>query len=293
MEVIKVTPRGYCKGVVCAIEIAKKTRLEHPNDKITILGMLVHNKYVVEALAYYQIQTVDIPNKSRYELLDEIDEGYVIFTAHGVSDSVKEKAIKKGLKVVDATCEYVSFIHSLIKEKLNEGYDIGYVGKKGHPESEAVLEISDHIHLIENENDLNFDSEKLFFTNQTTLSSYEIEHLYEIIAQKYPNAIISNEICNATKCRQKAIMDLQNVDALIVVGDPKSHNTQKLANIGKQKIKHVFCVESVYDLLKVDFSSFEKVAVTSGASTPTKITQQLIHYLQTKELKPVNIENVI
>ena len=287
MEIIKVTPRGYCKGVVSAIEIAKKTRREHPDEKITILGMLVHNQYVVDALTQYGIDTIDIPNCSRYDLLDHIHEGYVIFTAHGVSDMVKEKALKKNLKIVDATCEYVSFIHSLIQDKLHEGYEIGYIGKKNHPESEAVLEISPHVHLIENENDLNFKNEKMFFTNQTTLSFYEIEHLYRIIREKYPHAVISNEICSATKCRQKAIMDLQDIDALIVVGDPKSHNTRKLAQVNPH-IPHIFCVEKVDDCLNINWQQFNRVAVTSGASTPTSITNQIIEYLSDGIIRPLN-----
>ena len=293
MEVVKVTPRGYCKGVVSAIEIAKKTRKQYPNEKITILGMLVHNQYVVDALTYYKIDTVDIPNKSRIELLDEVNEGIVIITAHGASDKVFEKAKEKGLFVIDATCEYVAYIHKIVKEKLNEGYEIGYIGKKKHPESEAVLEISDKIHLIENENDLNFEHDKLFFTNQTTLSYFDIKKLYETIQNKYPHAIINNEICNATKCRQEAVMNLKDVDALIVVGDPKSHNTQKLANIGSKNVPTVYCVETAKDLMNVDLSNLNKVAVTSGASTPTRITNQVIHYLETNEYIELNVENVI
>lgn len=293
MEIIKVTPRGYCKGVVNAIETAKKTRKQYPNEKITILGMLVHNQYVVDALSYYHIDTINIPKKTRLELLDEVNEGIVIFTAHGVSDQVYKKAQEKGLIVVDATCEYVAFIHKIVKEKLNEGYEIGYIGKKGHPESEAVLEISDHIHLIEKEEDLNFNNDLLFFTNQTTLSYYDIQKLYETIQEKYPHAIINNEICNATKCRQEAIMNLKDVDALIVVGDPKSHNTQKLANIGSKNINNVYCIETAKDLVNIDLSKINKIAITSGASTPTRITNQVIHYLETNEMIELNIENVI
>lgn len=293
MEVIKVTPRGYCKGVVSAIETAKKTRKQYPNDKITILGMLVHNQYVVDALSCYKIDTIDIPNKTRLELLDEINEGFVIFTAHGVSDLVYKKAKDKNLKIIDATCEYVSYIHQIVKEKLNEGYEIGYIGKKNHPESEAVLEISPHIHLIEKEDDLTFNHDKLFFTNQTTLSYFDIEKLYDKIKEIYPHAIINNEICNATKCRQKAVMDLKDVDVLIVVGDPKSHNTQKLASIGQKNIKTVYCVETVKDLLSIDFSKFNRVAITSGASTPTKITNQIIDYLETSKIKELKTEDVI
>ena len=241
-KVTKVKPQGYCGGVLKAIQTAKECRKQNPDMPITILGNLVHNSYVKKALQLYDLKTIEDPSKTRWELLDQILEGIVIFTAHGVSDRVREKANAKGLKIIDATCEYVSFIHSLIKDKLSEGYTIVYIGKKNHPESEAVLEISDKVHLIETEADLTFTDEKLFFTNQTTLSSYQTAALYETIVKKYPNAVISNEICNATRCRQQAVMELEKVDALVVVGDPKSHNTQKLAQLAQQKAAHVFCV---------------------------------------------------
>ena len=147
--------------------------------------------------------------------------------------------------------------------------------------------------MIETEDDLTFTNEKLFFTNQTTLSSYQTAALYESIARKYPHALISNEICSATRCRQQAVMKLERADAFIVVGDPKSHNTRKLAQLAQNKADHVFCVENLEALLKEDLHAFQKVAVTSGASTPTKITQQIIHYLQTEEIIPLKTEDVI
>lgn len=293
MQIIKVTPRGYCKGVVRAIEIAKRTRKEHPNVKISILGMLVHNQSIVDALKAYQIDTIDSKGKTRLELLDEIDEGIVIFTAHGVSDQVIEKAQKKGLTIVDATCEYVSLIHRLVKKKLEEGYEIAYIGKKGHPESEAVLEISHHVHLIESIQDLNFHADKLFVTNQTTLGFDDITSLYEQIHLLYPHAQIHNEICNATRLRQQALKELPHVDALIVVGDPQSHNTLKLVEIGKKHADQVFLIENLNQCLTIDFSQFEKVAVTSGASTPTKITQQIIHYLENQVIEELDIDQII
>ncbi|MGN1345033.1 MAG: 4-hydroxy-3-methylbut-2-enyl diphosphate reductase [Traorella sp.] len=293
MEIIKVTPRGYCKGVVNAIHLAKQARIQYPKEKITILGMLVHNQYVVEALKEYNIDTIDQKGISRYDLLDQIKEGIVIFTAHGVSERVVLKAQMLGLKCIDATCPFVSIIHHEIKEKLKHGYEIGYLGKKGHPESEAVLELDSRIHLIENEEDINFHNEKLFFTNQTTLSYYEIQNLYQKIQEKYPHSIICNEICDATKTRQEAIMKLKNIDALIVVGDPKSHNTQKLASIGKQKTNHVYCVKTAFDLVGIDFHRFNRIAITSGASTPTRITNQVIHFLETNQIEDFDIHQLI
>ena len=293
MEIVKITPRGYCKGVVKAIETAKKARKQYPNEQITILGMLVHNKHVVDALNHLNIKTIDDKKCSRLELLNQINDGIVIFTAHGVSKKVYEKAQEKGLKIIDATCEFVALIHHLVLEKLNEGYEVGYIGKKNHPESEAVLELSNSVHLIETIDDINFNHDKLFFTNQTTLSYFDTKKMYDYIKEKYPHAIINNEICNATQSRQEAVINTKNLDALIVVGDPNSHNTSKLASIGKINTKYVYCIENAYDLINVDFSKMNRVGITSGASTPTKITNQVIKYLETGIIEPVEIDKII
>lgn len=293
MEVIKVTPRGFCKGVVHAIETAKKARITYPNQKITILGMLVHNQSVVDALKSYDIETIDQKGKSRWDLLDEIKEGVVIFTAHGISENVMKKAIDKGLIIVDATCEFVSIIHEAVKEKLSEGYEVAYIGKKGHPESEAVISMSPHVHLIEKIEDFNFQCDKLFVTNQTTLSYETTRSFYEQIQHLYPHAVLHNEICSATRMRQEALKNLEHVDALFVVGDPKSHNTQKLLEIGKESADEVYLVENLDQCQNIDLRSFQKVAVTSGASTPTRITQQIIQYLEGNNVTKMNIKDII
>ncbi len=280
MQVIKVTPRGYCKGVVKAINMAKNTRKMYPNEKITILGHLVHNKYVTEALKQLNIETLD-QKGSREELLDLIQEGIVIFTAHGVSPSVMTKAKEKGLIIVDATCSDVAKIHELIFESLANKMEIGYIGKKNHPESEAVLAISSHVHLIESINDIpQADDRNWLFTNQTTLSFYDTQLLFDEIKKRFPNAQIHNDICQATYLRQQAVLDLKNADALIVVGDPHSHNTQRLAELGRRNTPQVFAVESAKDLKQIDLQGIQVCAVTSGASTPTCITQQVIEALE-------------
>ena len=147
MEVVSITPRGYCKGVVRAITIAKKASQQ--KQPIYILGMIVHNQYIVNALERLGIQTIDHKGKTRLELLDEINEGTVIITAHGASDLVFEKAKNKGLHVIDASCLDVIKTHDLIKEKISLGYEILYIGKQGHPEAEGAISIDeDKIHLI-------------------------------------------------------------------------------------------------------------------------------------------------
>ncbi|MEG0274773.1 MAG: 4-hydroxy-3-methylbut-2-enyl diphosphate reductase, partial [Longicatena sp.] len=131
MEIIKVTPRGYCKGVTRAISLAKKTALENPNRNIYVLGMLVHNRYVMQALNELHIIAVDDKRKTRLELLDEIPMGsIVIFTAHGIAPNVVEKAKSLGLECVDASCLDVVKTQDIVKERLEEGYDILYIGKE-------------------------------------------------------------------------------------------------------------------------------------------------------------------
>ena len=183
MNVKKVIPSGYCKGVIRAIELAKKTRLENKEAKIYVLGMIVHNRYVAEALKRYRIETLDDKAKSKEELLDKIDDGIVIFTAHGIADRIKKKAEDKGLKYVDASCDDVIATQKLVKEKIAEGYKVLYIGKKGHPEALAILSISEDIHLIASLDDLSslkLDDDKIFVTNQTTMSLLEVKSFFVI-----------------------------------------------------------------------------------------------------------------
>ena len=287
MEIVKVIPSGYCKGVVNAIRLAKQTRTDNPDEKVYVLGMLVHNSYVSEELSALGIVTLDDSLKSKEELLNEIDEGIIIFTAHGISQKIKDKVIAKGLKYVDASCVDVLKTQNIIKEKLDEGYDVIYFGKRKHPEAEAVLSISDHIHLITNEEDLEnlkVDNQKIFLTNQTTMSYLELKDLIEKVRQKYPDILVQKEICNATSSRQEAIYKLENCDLLYVVGDVKSNNTNKLVEVGKRHgIKKVLLIQNYKDINDEDIEGVNKVCVTAGASTPPSLIKEVIDYLKKKQ----------
>lgn len=280
MEIINVVPRGFCKGVVRAIELAKQTALKYPDRQITVLGELVHNKYVVEALRNNRILTVEDKSKSRLQLLDEINEGVVIFSAHGVSDEVIQRAEAKGLILVNATCDDVIHTQNLIREHLQEGFDILYIGQRSHPEAQAIAAMDiNRIHLItaiQDLNELTLGDSKVFVTNQTTMSQYDTHDLMSAIARKFPQADISNEICSATRLRQDAVKKLENVDCLIVVGDINSNNTTMLAKIGQEKgIRHVFRIESAEDLPIEIVKSCQRVAITAGASTPYFLIKQV------------------
>ncbi len=293
MEIIKVIPRGFCKGVVMAINIAKQTKQKYPNKNVYILGMLVHNKYVIDALNEYGIISIESKYKTRMELLDEIEEGVVIFTAHGVHEKIKQKAMEKGLICVDASCQYVLNTQKIVNEYVSDEYEVLYIGKKNHPEASAVCDYNKHIHLIENTSDLEDLNHynKVFVTNQTTMSAQDVHNLFQTIKQKYPHAIIADEICSATSTRQQAIRNLKNVDALIVVGDKSSNNANRLAQIAKDTgIKHVELIDDVNDLDIKTLLTLNRIAVSAGASTPTYLINQVIQTLSTQDTKKQKID---
>lgn len=294
MEVIKVVPSGYCKGVINAINKVKQAIKDYPDKQIYILGMLVHNKYVVGGFNLHNVITLTDENKTKEQLLDEIDDGVIVFTAHGIDPKIKQKALDKGLIVVDATCCDVTKNANLCIHHLKEGYDVAYIGKKNHPESDAVLALSDKIHLITNFEDVkksNISNEKILITNQTTMSINDIDNIIKALLDKYPLAKVVEEICNATRTRQQAVKELEDFDTLIVVGDPKSNNTTQLANIGKQaKIKNIYKIENSLELTSINLDNIDKVAVTAGASTPSYLTKQVIEYLKTKDEQYLNVD---
>lgn len=282
MEIKRVVPSGYCKGVVNAINIVKKTKEQYPNENIYILGMIVHNSYVSKQMEDLGVITLENPNLSKEELLDTIDKGVVIFTAHGISDKIKQKALDKGLICVDASCVDVLKNKDLIKSYLDKGYDVVYFGKKKHPEAEAILSLSNNIHLVSNISDidnLNISNDNLFITNQTTMSYLEVEDMLKLIKDKYPACIIQKEICNATSSRQLAITNIKDGDVLYVVGDVKSNNTNKLKEIGSKYFKKVFLISNYKEINKKDLVNENKIYVTAGASTPPILIDEVIDYL--------------
>lgn len=287
MEVIKITPRGFCFGVVTALNIAVDTAFDPTIPKpIYILGNIVHNHHISKALSEIGLITIDEKNKSRLDLLDLIESGTVILTAHGVSDAVRIKARDKGLYVIDATCKYVNKTNDYILAKLEQGYEIIYIGKKNHPEPEGAVGINPNkIHLVEVFDDilnLNLKTDKIAITNQTTMSYWDIEELAAQIKKIYPCAEFENEICNATQVRQEGVLKKAiRADLTLVVGDPLSNNTNKLVHISENMANtHAKRIETVEDIDIEWLKEINTVAVTSGASTPTIITNEVINYLE-------------
>lgn len=285
MEVIKIAPRGYCYGVVDAMVIAQNA-VRDPNlpRPIYILGMIVHNSHVNKAFEEQGVYTVD--GKSRLDLLEDINDGTVIFTAHGVSPEVKKRAEEKGLTVLDATCPDVTRTHDLIRDKVSEGYEIVYIGKKGHPEPEGAVGVApNHVHLIQTEEDvelLNITSDKILVTNQTTMSQWDVYDVMLKVQEKYPQTIMEQEICMATQVRQEAVAEqAKDADLTLVVGDPRSNNSNRLAQVSLELAGTP--AYRIADVTEIDFGwleGVEKVAITAGASTPTPITKEVITFME-------------
>ena len=296
MEVIKISPRGYCYGVVDAMVLALRTAQNFDLPRpIHILGMIVHNAHVVEAFEKQGIKTLD--GEDRLALLDQVNEGTIIFTAHGVSPEVRKKAREKGLTVVDATCPDVTKTHDLIREKVADGYHVIYIGKKGHPEPEGAIGIApEHVHLVQKVEELDalkVHADKLIVTNQTTMSQWDVKHLMDAIIKRFPRVEVHNEICLATQVRQEAVAEqVGEADVCIVVGDPRSNNSNRLAQVSEE----IASVPSyrIADLSELDIEWLrgkKNVAVTSGASTPTPLTKEVISFLeQFDEFNPATWE---
>lgn len=288
IEVLKISPRGYCYGVVDAMVLARQAaqNLDLPRP-IYILGMIVHNSHVTQSFEDEGIITLDGPN--RMEILSQVESGTVIFTAHGVSPEVRKLARDKGLTTLDATCPDVTKTHDLIRDKVADGYEIIYIGKKGHPEPEGAIGIApEHVHLIEKEEEiekLQVNASRIIITNQTTMSQWDIKHIMKSLLDKFPGAEIHNEICLATQVRQEAVAEQAGqADLVIVVGDPRSNNSNRLAQVSEE-IAGVPAhrIGDVTELKREWLEGVGKVAVTSGASTPTPITKEVIAYLEQYE----------
>ena len=286
MDVLRITPRGFCHGVVDAIRLAKEAGESHEGP-VYMLGYLVHNAHVVDELAQYGVTLVDFDD--RLAGLDEIDSGTVILTAHGVSPAVKARAMERGLTVIDATCSDVYVTHDLIIDLVGKGYEIIYVGKPGHPEPEgAIGEAPDHVHLVSSTDDvarLNIESDKIAVTTQTTLSVWDTEDIISAVLAKHPGAEVHNDICMATQDRQEAaVVAADECDLVLVVGSGRSSNSKRLVEVVRDvKGTPAHLVDTVADIDLDWLAGTKRVGITAGASTPARLTRDVIEFVESYE----------
>lgn len=282
MIVNKLTPQGFCKGVILALRKCIEV-INNPNTKkpIYLLGMIIHNHYVCNELAKKGV--IILEGTDKLALLNEITEGTVIISAHGVSNQVREKAINKKLNIIDTTCPDVKKVHDNVFKYLNDGYEVIYIGKKNHPETIGVIEQSDKIHLISSIDDITLidKSKKYYVTNQTTLAHSDIDIYHSKIKASLENVVIENSVCLATTKREMVLYNIKT-DLIVVVGDRNSSNTQKLVSVAKNKAQssEVIHIEGAKELLNYDLSKYKCACVTSGASTPNAIVDNVIKFLE-------------
>lgn len=291
MDVIKITPRGYCHGVVKAINIARESG-RSIDGPVYALGQLVHNRHVLDDLSTHGVELVD--GQNRLEILERIDRGTVIFSAHGVAPSVRERAQAKGLRWIDATCPDVIRTHDLARDLAGRGYFIIYIGKHGHPEPEGVMgEVPGQIVLVESADEveqLDIHAEKLAVLTQTTISVWDTDALVERILAKYPHAEVHNEICRATQDRQEAAVEAaRTCDAVVVVGDQRSSNSRRLVEVIRERAgTPAYLVDSVAEVDPAWLRGVRRVGVTSGASTPSELTRAVIRHLEAMPDQPAD-----
>jgi 4-hydroxy-3-methylbut-2-enyl diphosphate reductase len=282
MEVVRITPRGYCHGVVEAIRIAKRVGSERAEgEQVTMLGYLVHNEHVTRELEEHGVALVDAPD--RMKGLDQIESGTVVFTAHGISPAVVDEAKRRGLNVVDATCSDVTRTHDLVRRLTGEGYHVVYIGKRGHPEPAGALGVAPDattlVERIEEVDDLEFPpGTRLAVTCQTTLSMWDTKAIIDRLVERFPDIAVHNEICLATQQRQEAaVLAATDVDCVVVVGSARSSNSLRLVQVVEERAgKPAFLVDTAADVRPDWFSGMHRIGVTAGASTPTQLTREVI-----------------
>jgi 4-hydroxy-3-methylbut-2-enyl diphosphate reductase len=282
MEVVRITPRGYCHGVVEAIRIAKRVGSDRAEgEQVTMLGYLVHNEHVTRELEEHGVALVDAPD--RMKGLDQIKSGTVVFTAHGISPLVVAEAERRGLNVVDATCSDVTRTHDLVRRLTGEGYHVVYIGKRGHPEPAGALGVAPDattlVERIEEVDDLDFPAgTRLAVTCQTTLSMWDTKTIIDRLVERFPDIAVHNEICLATQQRQEAaVLAATDVDCVVVVGSRLSSNSLRLVQVVEERAgKPAFLVDTAADVRPEWFAGMRRIGVTAGASTPTQLTRAVI-----------------
>jgi 4-hydroxy-3-methylbut-2-en-1-yl diphosphate reductase len=279
-KIILLRPRGFCAGVVRAIDVVK-IALNMYGAPIYVRKEIVHNRHVVEELRALGAIFV--------EELDEVPAGArVIFSAHGVSPEVRTQARQRNLKVIDATCPLVTKVHLEAVKFARNGYTIVLIGHKDHdevigtlgeaPESTALVSTVEDVDRLEVA-----DPERVSFITQTTLSLDETKDIVARLKEKFPKiqGPAAQDICYATENRQVAVKAVVPLcELLLVVGSQNSSNSRRLVEVCEKMGVPAYLVDDLTEVRQEWLDSIQTVAVTAGASAPENLVQQLIEFLQ-------------
>ncbi|ART80060.1 4-hydroxy-3-methylbut-2-enyl diphosphate reductase [Oceanisphaera avium] len=283
MDILLANPRGFCAGVDRAISIVQSA-LEKFSAPIYVRHEVVHNRYVVNKLKNAGAVFV--------EELDQVpDDNIVIFSAHGVSKTVREEAKRRGLKVFDATCPLVTKVHMEVHRASKKGIETILIGHAGHPEVEGTMgqyeSAEGGIYLVENPADVALLSVKypdnLTFVTQTTLSVDETSDVIDALRERFPTieGPRKDDICYATQNRQDAVRELAaKVDVMLVVGSKNSSNSNRLRELAEKIGTRAYLIDCVEMIEARWLTDVDRVAVTAGASAPEILVQEVISHLQ-------------
>lgn len=279
LNIMLANPRGFCAGVDRAISIVERA-LELFSPPIYVRHEVVHNRYVVQNLKDRGAVFV--------EELDQVpDNNIVIFSAHGVSQAVREEAKARGLRVFDATCPLVTKVHLQVTRASRKGIECILIGHEGHPEVEGTMGQYDNpnggVYLIESPADVEAlevrDPNNLCFVTQTTLSVDDTLDIIVALQKRFPSieGPRKDDICYATQNRQDAVRNLSaDVDLLIVVGSKNSSNSNRLRELALKTGTQSYLVDTADDVESSWFDNVTRVAVTAGASAPEVLVQQVV-----------------
>ncbi|MGA0975361.1 MAG: 4-hydroxy-3-methylbut-2-enyl diphosphate reductase [Sedimenticolaceae bacterium] len=285
MEVVLANPRGFCAGVDRAIEIVERA-LDLFGAPIYVRHEVVHNKFVVDGLRERGAVFVD-------ELNEVPDGNTVIFSAHGVSQAVRQEAAARDLRVFDATCPLVTKVHLEVTRHCKAGDEVILIGHKGHPEVEGTMgqyqcdDPGTGIYLVETPDDVKNltvnNPAALSFVTQTTLSMDDTETVIDALREKFPaiKGPKKDDICYATQNRQDAVKRLsQDCEVVLVVGSPNSSNSNRLREIAEKEGRKGYLIDGPEDMKQAWFDGVSKVGVTAGASAPEILVESVIYQLE-------------
>jgi len=289
MKVLLANPRGFCAGVERAIEIVERALKKH-GSPIYVRHEVVHNKYVVS----------ELKNKGAV-FVDEISRipkgSVVIFSAHGVSQKVRNQAKSMTPIIYDATCPLVTKVHKEVARRQKNNHQVILIGHKNHPEVEGTLGQAietNSISLVESIKDIESldyqPEESLSYTSQTTLSVDDTMLLVKALVTKFPwiHAPKKNDICYATQNRQDSVKAIiEEVEVLIVIGSKNSSNSNRLREIAEKKQKPAYLIDDSDDINSEWLAGINSVGVTAGASAPEVLVQGVISYLVDNGAKEV------
>lgn len=293
MRILLANPRGFCAGVDRAISIVELA-LEIHGAPIYVRHEVVHNRFVVEGLRQRGAIFV--------EELNEVPDGaIVIFSAHGVSQAVRQEAKERNLKVFDATCPLVTKVHMQVARASRKGTKAILIGHEGHPEVEGTMGQYDNqqggIYLVESVEDIATlpieANDELTFMTQTTLSIDDTADVIEALKQKYPaiQGPRKNDICYATTNRQQAVRELAKLsDLVIVVGSKNSSNSNRLAELASRMGVEAKLIDDAADINSQWLHNVNTIGITAGASAPEVLVQSVVQRL--KELGVTSVEEL-